>query len=240
MKKNLKVILSTVVITLSSLISALGSSILMFIGAKFINKKQSFFDSTGLNRNIIVGFLFALICSLPFVVYTFLCSSGETTLYSWNWQMMMFIIITSFISTFSCIAFPFSQIYRNTKIGFTLSAIIVISLNILIILLNANITFIHAQYITTECSNEFLIILSFEIAFLIWLYFEWKFNVWVIYFLDFFSSFYIFFLSPNLNPIERNINVLSIIILAIGITIFYKKVKGLKLEVNKRTIGIIK
>jgi len=76
-----------------------------------------------------------------------------------------------------------------------------------------------------------------------WLYVEWNYNLWVPIFLHMLMnlSWGLFSVSDNaFGGIYSNVFRIATIVLAITLTLFYKKKKRTKLEINKNTIWMKK
>ncbi len=208
------------------------SGIPLFVGTYFISHKTSLFESLGLNKSLINGLLFSIICTLPMFI-------GFTVVFDFNPSIpidtiLISIVAAGFFEELFFRGFLFGQIFKNTQLGFIQSV------------------FFGALYfglIHLYQSNELMELVGiFSITFLggilfAWVYTEWKYNLWVPIFLHALMnlSWELFSVSDNaLGGLYSNVFRLITIGLVIGLTVWYKKKNGMKLEVNKNTIWINK
>lgn len=217
---------------LSYLLTLLIIGLPLFVGVLVINKPKLFFESLGLNKSIIKGSLFSLICTSPMLIgYSIVF--GFNSQITWN-EIFQGAIIAAFIEELYFRGILFGQIYRFTKIGFIPS-----------ILYGA---IIFASFHLYQ-SQDFLTLMGiFAATFLgsilfAWAYIEWKNNLWVPIFLHFFMNLFWMLFSAGENAlggIYANIFRVLTILLIIVLTIVYKKKKGMKLEINRSTIWMKK
>lgn len=200
----------------------------LFIGVLVINKPKLFFESLGLNKSIIKGSLFSLICTLPMLIGYAIVFSYNSAI-TWN-EIFRGAIIAGFIEELFFRGILFGQIYRFTKIGFIPS-----------ILYGA---LIFASFHLYQSQDFLTLIGIFAATFLgailfAWTYIEWKNNLWVPIFLHLFMNLFWMLFSAGENAlggVYANIFRVLTIILIIVLTIIYKKRKGQKLEINRSTI----
>lgn len=200
----------------------------LFIGVLIINKPKLIFESLGLNKSIVKGSLFSLICTLPMLIgYSIVFKfNSEIT---WN-EIFRGAIIAAFIEELYFRGILFGQIYRYTKIGFIPS-----------ILFGAIIfAFLHLHQSQDLLTLIGIFVSTFLGAILFaWVYIEWKNNLWVPIFLHLFMNLFWMLFSAGENAlggVYSNLFRISTILLIIFLTIIYKKKKGQKFEINKSTI----
>lgn len=218
---------------ISHIITYTISGIPLFLGTYLIiSRKSEFFEILGLNKSIFKGFLFASICTLPMYV-------GFSIIFDFNPEIslntfLISVISASFFEELFFRGFLFGLPFRKTKLGFILS-----------VMFGAIYFGALHLYQSTEF-NELLGI--FLITFLggllfAWVYAEWNFNIWVPVFLHMLMNlaWELFSVNDNaLGGIYANVFRFSTIGLVIILTILYKKRKGIKLIVNKKTLLVKK
>ena len=216
----------------SYLIKCLVIGIPLFIGVGFIHNFNIFFEALGLFKSIWKVLLFSFICTLPMLV-------GYLLLFDFNSEITITSIFTgaiiaAFIEELFFRGILFGQLFRYTKIGFIPS-----------ILFGALIFAIGHLYQSQELSVLVGIFFTTFIGAILfaWVYVEWNYNLWVSIFLHLFMNLYWLLFSVSSNAfgnVYANIFRLITIFLIVGLTIFYKRKKRIKFEVNKNTILIKK
>ncbi|MCD4797009.1 MAG: CPBP family intramembrane metalloprotease [Candidatus Cloacimonetes bacterium] len=214
--------------TISFFLTYLIIGTLLFLGVFLIHKRNIFFESLGIGKNLLKGIIIALICTIPMLIGYFIVFEFNTQI-TWN---------KIFIGAFSAAFFEelyfrgvlFGQIYRFTKIGF-----------IPAILIGALLFAAGHLYQSLEMATLIgIFITTFLGAILFaWAYIEWKNNLWIPIFLHLFMNLFWMLFSAGENALggiySNAFRVLTIAMIIVG-TILYKKKKGLKLEVNRKTI----
>lgn len=213
---------------ISHIITYTLSGIPLFLGMLLINRKTGFFENFGLNKSIIKGFLFALVCTLPMFIGFGLMSNFKPQISIDTF--LISVIAAGFFEEVFFRGFLFGPLFKHTILGFIPAV------------------FFGALYfglLHLYQSNELGELIGiFSITFLggilfAWTYAEWNYNLWVPIFLHMLMNFSweLFSVSDNaLGGIYPNVFRIITISLIILLTIFYKKKKGIKLEVNKNTI----
>ncbi len=202
----------------------------IFIGTSIIHRDFNIFYHLGLKGNFFKGFLLALLFTFPMFL-------GGLTFFSFNYKITLPAILklTIFAGLFEELyfrGFLFGQFFRYTKFGFIPS-----------IFLGALLFASGHLYQSTEVSVLIGVFLTTFIGsiFFAWLYVEWNYNLWIPICMHFLMnlSWEIFIVSENaLGGITSNIFRGLTITLAIIATVIYKKRKGLKFEVNKKTLWL--
>ncbi len=202
----------------------------IFLSIIIIHKAKYFFGIIGLKKQILTGLIFAVICVLPMLI-------GYALVFNFNSEITVKQIIigaaaAAFFEELYFRGFFFGQIFRFTKLGFIIS-ILIPSL----IFASAHLYQSHdiltltGIFITTFLGS----------ALFAWTYIEWKNNLWVPIFLHLFMnlSWMLFSAGDNaFGGIYSNVfRVLTITMIIIG-TIIYKKRKGYRLSINKKTIWL--
>ncbi len=219
-------------IGISYFIKSLVIGIPLFIGVGVIHNFKDFFKSLGLNKSILKVLVFSFICTFPMLI-------GYSILFDLNPEITITSIVTgaiiaAFIEELYFRGILFGQLFRFTKIGF-IPAIFVGSL-------------IFASAHLYQSQEPLILIGIFLTTFVgailfAWVYVEWNYNLWVSIFLHLFMNLYWILFSVSSNAFGNmyaNIFRVLTIALIIGLTILYKRKKGIKFEINKNTILIKK
>lgn len=217
---------------ISHILAYLITGIPLFIGTLLMGKRTDFFQNLGLDKSLIQGFIFAVVCTLPMYI-------GFSTIFEFNPNIkintvLIGVVSAGFFEELYYRGFLFGLPFRKTKLGFILS----------VFFGALYFGFLHL-YQSTEV-NELLGI--FLITFLggvlfAWVYAEWNFNIWVPVFLHMLMNlaWELFSVSDNaLGGISSNVFRFLTIGLVIILTILYKKRNGIKLNVNKKTLFVQK
>ncbi len=219
-------------IGISYLIKCLVVGIPLFIGVGVIHNFKHFFETVGLAKSIWKVFLFSFICTLPMLVGYFIVFEVdvEITIAS----IFNGAIVAAFIEELFFRGILFGQLFRYTKIGFIPS-----------IIFGAFIFASGHLYQSQEFSVLIGVFLTTFIGAILfaWVYVEWNYNLWASIFLHLFMNLYwlLFSVSSNaLGNIYSNIFRIVTISLILGLTIYYKRKKGIKFEINKNTLLIKK
>lgn len=217
---------------ISHILTYLISGIPLFIGVLIIGRKTDFFQNLGLDTSITKGFLFALICTIPMYI-------GFSIIFDFNSELslntfLISIISAGFFEELFFRGFLFGLLFKKAKLGFILSVLF------------GSIYFglLHLYQSTefAELLGIFLVTFLGSILFS-WVYAEWNFNIWVPIFLHILMnlSWELFSVSDNaFGGIYSNIFRLITVALIIALTLFYKKKKGEKLVVTKKTLWLQK
>lgn len=208
------------------------SGIPLFIGTLLISKKTSLFKSLSLNKSLIEGLLFSIVCTLPLFI-------GFSFVFDFNSEISVNTILISIVSAgfFEELyfrGFLFGQLFKNTSLGFILS-----------VFFGALYFGLIHLYQSTDVVELFGI---FTITFLggilfAWVYAEWNFNIWVPIFLHMLMNLFweLFSVSDTaLGGMYANIFRLISIALIIVLTLLYKRKKRIQLAINKNTIWVKK
>lgn len=213
---------------LSQIITYLLVGIPIFAGVILLHKKHGFLESLGLDRSILTGFIFALLCTVPmfFVYMVFYEFNTEITLN----KILIIGLSAGFFEELYYRGFLYGFLYRYTRLGFILAA------------LTAALLVTILQIILGSDAGE--IILVFFITFLSgliygWVYTEWNYNLWVPIFLHIFIN-----LSWESFAIDQHemggsyatLIRLATVILFITLTVIYKKRKGIPMEITRRQL----
>ena len=204
----------------------------IYLGASFVARNEGIWTKLGLNRSLILGFLFAAVCVIPMFLgfsylFPFYSDIGIDAI-------LIKVIAAGFFEELFFRAFLFGMLYRYTNLGFIPS-----------ILLGA----LFFGFVHMYQSTEFIELLGiFGVTFIgaiifAWAYTEWQFNIWVPIFLHMLMNLAwdLFNVSETaLGDTYANVFRLITIILIFLITIVYKKKRGEKFEINSETIWIKK
>jgi membrane protease YdiL (CAAX protease family) len=208
------------------------SGIPLFIGTLLISRKSSLFKSLGLNKSIIKGFLFALICTLPlFIGFSFVFDFNPNIAID---TLLISIVAAGLFEELFFRGFLFGQLFKNTTLGFIPSVVFGA--------LFFGLMHLYQSDELSELIGIFLITFLGGILFA-WVYAEWNYNIWAPIFLHMLMnlSWELFSVSDTaLGGLYSNVFRLISIGFVIALTLVYKKKKGLKLEINKSTIWIKK
>lgn len=208
------------------------SGIPLVLGVIYMHKLSNVFDSFGLNRSFSQGLIFGLICTLPMLI-------GYAIFFDLNMELTLNTFLISGISAafFEELffrGFLYGQLYRYTKLGFLPSVIIGALL----------FAFIHLYQSDDFSTLVGIFLVTFLGAILFaWVYSEWNHNIWVPISIHFFMNFFWMLFSAGdnaLGGLYANIFRVITILLIIGVTVIYKKKKGQKLEINRKTVWMKK
>ena len=200
----------------------------LFAGTYLLGGKAAFLRNLGLDQSIAKGFLFAAICTLPMFL-------GFGLLFDFNTEItvdriLIGVVAAGFFEELYFRGFLFGLPFKKTKLGF-----------IPVVFLGALYFGGLHLYQSSELSE---LVGIFAITFLgailfAWVYAEWNFNIWVPLFLHMLMNlaWELFSVSENaLGGNTANIFRFATVALVIVLTIRYKKRKGLKRLVTKRTL----
>ncbi|MCK8520413.1 CPBP family intramembrane metalloprotease [Aquimarina sp. D1M17] len=213
---------------ISHLLTYMITGIPLFLGTLLIGKRTDFFQNLGLNKSLFKGFLFALICTLPMFIGFGVVFELNTTIKIDT--ILIGVVAAGFFEELYFRGFLFGLPFRKTKLGFILS--------VLFGALYFGSLHLYQSTELYELLGIFLITFLGGILFA-WVYAEWNFNIWVPIFLHMLMNlaWELFSVSDNaLGGIYSNVFRLLTIALVINTTILYKKRKGIKLTVNKKTL----
>lgn len=200
----------------------------IILGASIINEFKRCQTTLGLNRSILKGALFPLICTIPMFIgfWVFLPFNKALTAE----DVLISGVAAAFFEEFIFRGFLFGQLFRFTKLGFVPA-----------VLLGA---FLFAAMHLYQSDDLSTLIGIFSTTFMgavlfAWLFAEWNYNLWVPIFLHFFMnlSWMLFAVSENaFGGFYANIFRIMTIALAIIGTLVYKRRKQLPMAINKETI----
>jgi membrane protease YdiL (CAAX protease family) len=213
---------------ISHISSYLITGIPLFIGTLLIGKRTNFFQNLGLDKSIIKGFIFALVCTLPMYI-------GFCVIFEFNTNLkldtiLIGVVSAGFFEELYYRGFLFGLPFRKTKLGFILS--------VFFGALYFGFLHLYQSTVFNEMMAIFLITFLGGILFA-WVYAEWNFNIWVPVFLHMLMNlaWEIFSVSDNaLGGIYSNVFRFMTIGLVIILTVIYKKRKRIRLVVNKKTL----
>jgi membrane protease YdiL (CAAX protease family) len=217
---------------ISHILTYLITGIPLFLGTLLIGKRINFFHNLGLDKSMWKGLLFALICTLPMYI-------GFSLIFEFNQEIklntiLIGVVSAGFFEELYYRGFLFGLPFKKTKLGFILS--------VLFGALYFGSLHLYQSTEFNELLGIFLITFLGGILFA-WVYAEWNFNIWVPIFLHMLMNlaWELFSVSDNaLGGIYSNVFRFLTIALVITLTILYKKRKGIKLVVNKKTLLIQK
>lgn len=202
------------------------------LGIILIHGLMGITSGFGLNKSIVNGIPFSLICTLPMFI-------GFAIVFEFNTEItinkiLISIVAAAFFEELYFRGFLFGQLYRFTKIGFIPSVVIGA-------FLFAAIHLYQSEELSTLMGIFFVTLIG-AILFA-WVYIEWKNNLGIPIFLHLFMnlSWELFSVSDNaFGGIYSNVFRVVTLALIITLTVIYKKKKGIKLEINKHTLWIKK
>lgn len=200
----------------------------ILLGTILMHGEIKLFESLGLDKSFARGLIFALLCTLPMFIgfALFFDFNNEFSLKSF----LITVIAAAFFEELYFRGFLFGQIYQFTKWGFIPSVLIgAIWFGLIHLYQGSNLN---------EMAGVFLVTFFGGILFA-WVFVEWNYNIWVPICLHLFMNLAwgLFAVSENaLGGMYGNIFRTLTILLIIVLTIVYKIKKGLKLEVNKKTL----
>lgn len=213
---------------ISHLIVYLIVSLPIVLGASIINEFKRCQTTLGLNRSIVKGMVFPLLCTVPMFIGFACCFSSNKDL------TVDEVLITgaaaAFFEEFIFRGFLFGQLFRFTKLGFIPSILLGALLFAAMHLYQSN----DLPTLIGVFSTTFMGAVLFA-----WLFAEWNYNLWIPIFLHFFMNlaWMIFSVSDNaFGGFYANIFRILTIALAIILTLVYKRKKQIPLNVNKETI----
>ncbi len=200
----------------------------IFFGTYLINRNINIWKDLGIFHNLIKSFVIALIFSIPMFL-------GGYYLFEINHEInieniLAGSIFVGFIEELYYRGFLFGQIFRNTKLGF-----------IPAIFFGALVFASGHLYQSQDIYELFgIFTVTFMGAILFaWLYVEWNYNLWIPVFLHALMnlSWHIFNMDETaLGGIIPNLLRGLTVILAIGLTVVYKRKKGLPLIITKNKL----
>lgn len=199
----------------------------IFIFVYFTNN-QRIFKPLGLKGNIIQAILISFAFSVPMLLGSGLMANFEITIEPTDFWFGC--VFAAFFEELYYRGFFFGQLFKKTKLGFfpslLISALVFASLHL---------------YQSNDVST---LIGIFATTFLgaglfAWLYAEWNYNLWLPIGLHFFMnlSWELFSISDNaFGDLNANLIRALTIVLAITVTLIYKKKRKIPLEVNRDTL----
>lgn len=203
-------------------------SLPIVLGASVINEFKRCQTTLGLNRSIVKGILFPILCTIPMFIGFAFCFSVNTELT--NDEILITGVAAAFFEEFIFRGFLFGQIFRFTKLGFIPAILLGAVLFAAMHLYQSNdLTTLIGVFSTT-----FMGAILFA-----WLFAEWNYNLWIPIFLHFFMNlaWMLFSVSENaFGGFYANSFRILTIGLAIGLTLIYKRKKQLPLTINRETI----
>lgn len=201
----------------------------LFMATWLINRRRNILRDLGLMANPWIGLVFAVICTLPmFIGYAFMAGGLADGL-----SVTVFVVGSLLAGVFEETyfrGFLFGQLFRNSRLGF-LPAIILCSVLFGSVHLyqSKDPTILAGILITTFLGS----------ALFAWLYVEWGYNIWVPICLHSLmnTSWYIFGTGTNaLGSIGANVFRLMTVLLAIVLTVLYKRRPRQRFLINRATL----
>ena len=202
----------------------------IFIGTFLLDKTTNILKSLGLSESIFTALWISILFTLPMFI-------GGLFFFKFNpnidfQNLIAGTLIAGFMEELYFRGFLFGQIFKKTNLGFIPS------------ILFGALLFAFGHLYQSQDINELvgIFIVTFSGAiFFAWLYVEWKYNLWVSILTHTLMnlSWNLFNVSDSaLGDLTANIFRALTIIIAIVFTVIYKKRKGEKLIVNKKTLII--
>lgn len=215
---------------ISYLLAYVVVSLPIVLGASVINEFKRCQTTLGLNRSVFRGALFPLICTLPMFAGYACCFSFNRHLT--GDQVLMTGVAAAFFEEFIFRGFLFGQLFRYTKLGFVPSVLMG--------------SLFFASMHLYQSNDPGVLVGIFATTFLgavlfSWLFTEWNYNLWVSIFLHFFMNFawMLFDVSDHaFGGVYANVFRMMTILLAIVLTLIYKRKNGLPLVINRETLWI--
>lgn len=213
---------------ISHLVVYLIVSLPVVLGASVINEFKRCQTTLGLSRSIVKGVFFPLLCTLPMFIGFAFCFSFNTDLTSD--EILITGVAAAFFEEFIFRGFLFGQLFRFTKLGFIPAILLGAALFAAMHLYQSN----DLSILIGVFSTTFMGAILFA-----WLFAEWNYNLWIPIFLHFFMNlaWMLFTVSENaFGGFYANIFRIITIVLAITLTLIYKRKKQLPLTVNRETV----
>ena len=213
---------------LSHIIAYIIVGIPIFAGTVIMHGLKGSIESLGLNKSILHGSFIPLMFTLPML-------AGYAVIFQFNDDVSLndfFIGVLSaaFFEELYFRGFLFGQLYRYTVIGFIPS-----------VLFGALLFAAGHLYQSRDFSTLAGIFATtfMGAVFFAWLYAEWRFNLWIPVFLHLFMNlaWLLFSVSDNaFGNIYANVFRIATIVLAISVTIIYKRKRNIPIEITRQTI----
>lgn len=202
----------------------------VFAVTAWLNRRLGVFRGLGLQANIAVAFMAALVFTLPMFIGGFIHLEVATAINIPN--LVAQTIFAGFFEELYFRGFLFGQMFRKTRLGF-LPAIILCSI----------IFALGHLYQSQDSGIRLGVFLTTFMgsALFAWLLVEWHFNLWVPVLLHTFMNlaWHLFAVSNNaLGTASFNVYRIMTIALAIILTIVFKKRSGEKLVVNRKRLWV--
>ncbi|MBU2525377.1 MAG: CPBP family intramembrane metalloprotease [Bacteroidetes bacterium] len=200
----------------------------LILGAYLLQKSfKKTLESLGLNQSILVGFLFCFICTLPMLI-------GYMFVFEFNKQITVTTILikavsSGFFEELIFRGFLFGLLFRYTKLGFILASLLGAMIFGLMHLYQSNDPLMMLGIFGVTFSGS---------LFFGWAYAEWKYNIWVPVFLHLLMNLYFELFSAGENAlggVYMNIFRITVILLVIITTIYYKRKTKQSFEVTKNS-----
>ncbi len=194
----------------------------------YLTNNRRLFEPLGLKGNILQAILFSFTFSLPMLLGSGIIGNFEITIESQDFWFGC--VFAAFFEELYYRGFFFGQLFKKTKLGFfpslIISALIFASLH----LYQSNDLLTLTGIFTTTFLGAGLFA---------WLYAEWNYNLWLPIGLHFFMnvSWELFSISDNaFGDLNANLIRALTIVLAITVTLIYKKKRKIPLEINRNTL----
>lgn len=205
-------------------------SIPPYIVLRFIHKKN-LIESIGLKKSALQGFVYALICALPMLVYVMCVGKWNNTLSVWH--LFNATLIGGLFEELFFRGLLFGQLFRYAKWGF-IPAILIASV----------IFGLGHIYQGTDVTSSILAGVVTGLGGLLfgWIYVETNYNLWCSIFLHILMNFSwtAFSIADNGAIGNTGLNIARILtlIMAIFLIVVHKKKKGEPYLINPRTLWI--
>ena len=201
----------------------------LLIATWLINRRRNILRDLGLMANPWIGLVFGVICTLPmFIGYAWMAGglAGGLSVA----VLLCDNLLAGFFEETYFRGFLFGQLFRNTRLGFLPSIILPSILFASVHLYQSTDPMVLAGILATTFFGSFLFA---------WLYVEWGYNIWVPICLHALmdTSWYIFAAGSNaLGDISSNVFRLATIVLAIVVTVIYKRRTRQRFVINKANL----
>lgn len=201
----------------------------LFVATRLINQRGNILRNLGFMANPWIGLGFAAICTLPmFAGYAYM-AGGLSSGLSVSLLLANDLAAGVFEETYFR-GFLFGQLFRNTRLGFVPTIIL------------CSVLFASVHLYQSADPKVLIGILSTTFlgsVLFAWLYVEWGYNIWIPMCLHSLMdiSWDLFSAGPNaLGGLGANVFRLVTVVLAISLTVLYKRLTKRRFIINRRTL----